>query len=1021
MRKALVMVWAVVALGVASLPGAAQTAAEWTVLVYLNGESTVVADNNYEDASIRIFNELEQVGSSNKVNVVAQWDRGLGDDELTTNFAGDPNQAWTGTRRYLVIADPSQAGADPDALTPAQLRIASPALVDLGEVDMSLESSLSEFIAWSVSRFPARHYALVLSGPGEGWQAGLLTDPDPGTVLTGLAPRALTTALTKLKTARMGTALEALLMDTGSSATLELANQAVELADTYLGVFPDRQANGGLDYEALLRTLSADLPLGQPATEAWLIKVAGAYLAKYPAGSTAYGGEQSVGAGVLRTAGLPALVTSADELAAAITSDLRSTAAGLFRVLSQVQRGRPGEYSQQYVDLEHFARLCATEFADVPSIVAAAQAVVAAAGGLQVLDTNAATLDTDFSLGNFNGLAAYFPSTLDSYDTLYPTATDFGGTGWPQMIQGVYTLYSDRNPPVITLISPTNGSTIQENPPTITVSIVDPDAIGGVDPDSITLTFDGQQVAATDFTYNATSGLLHYVVPYVLGSTGHSYTVQASDLSGNAATPVSGGFRVAVASLQAGIQTFSLPRIMGQTGGDPALVFGAGNFSLARWVPGLAGADKYRYFPDGLASFLPADSGQAASVPIVTGPPAGLGYWVRIRSPRPLGPLPGQPVTAAEYGIRLATDGSGPTWNMVANPYELPSVALSGALIQLADGRRISFRDAVAQRLLPGVLYTYVPNIGNTNAPGRYDYSEVGAGQLLRLQGHWLKTNVPLTMVISSGVAARGLLDPPPVSRDLAASSWQINLWARAQAAANEAVPGRGYVVEDRLTLGGGGAASDGYDPGLDVAAPPSLPGAITLRSVAGNWGVDSGRYMRDLRGGGDRAEWELEVNAPAGEVTLSWPDLRAAPGDLDLTLTDLTNGRARALRTTGGYTFAHAGGTRAFRLTAARRAGAPLLVTAVSTEPTRGGAGLEVGFTLSREAEVTVQVRSLAGAVVRALGPIAGEAGRGRLGWDGLDEAGRPVPNGMYQVVVAATAADGSLARELRVVRVMR
>jgi hypothetical protein len=205
------------------------------------------------------------------------------------------------------------------------------------------------------------------------------------------------------------------------------------------------------------------------------------------------------------------------------------------------------------------------------------------------------------------------------------------------------------------------------------------------------------------------------------------------------------------------------------------------------------------------------------------------------------------------------------------------------------------------------------------------------------------------------------------------------------------------------------------------VAAPPPLNGGVALRAVHGDWGVNSGRYIRDLRAFGAQSEdWELELDAPAGAVTLSWPNLRALPADMDLTLTDLTTGQSRLLRSTAAYTFKHGGGTRPLRLTAQRRSGAGLALSSVTATPSRGG-GLEIGYTLTAGAQVNVIVSGLSGRALTTLATTAAPMGRSTQTWDGRDAAGRPVPNGIYRIDILATAPDGALVRETRTVRVAR
>jgi len=123
---------------------AAARNAQWTVMVYLNG------DNNLEGYGIDDFNEMEMVGSSPDVNIIVQFDRAFGYDYS--------NGDWKTCRRYYVTKD-----EEPDSIT-------SDLIEDIGEVDMGDPNTLSAFGNWVKSNYPAFHYLLVIWNHGEGWR-----------------------------------------------------------------------------------------------------------------------------------------------------------------------------------------------------------------------------------------------------------------------------------------------------------------------------------------------------------------------------------------------------------------------------------------------------------------------------------------------------------------------------------------------------------------------------------------------------------------------------------------------------------------------------------------------------------------------------------------------------------------------------------------------------------------------------------------------------------------------------------
>lgn len=72
----------------------------------------------------------------------------------------------------------------------------------------------------------------------------------------------------------------------------------------------------------------------------------------------------------------------------------------------------------------------------------------------------------------------------------------------------------------------------------------------------------------------------------------------------------------------------------------------------------------------------------------------------------------------------------------------------------------------------------------------------------------------------------------------------------------------------------------------------------------------------------------------------------------------------------------------------------------------------IELGYELpSAAAEVTIEVRSAGGAVIRTIevpsSALAG--GKHTITWDGLDSRGNRAPAGTYSFVVRATSSDGS------------
>lgn len=124
----------------------------WTVMFYQDADDQTLEQDIFTD-----LNEAERIGSTDKVNLVAQIDRYSG------GFKGYQN--FTGAVRFHLTQD--------DDLE----RINSEVLDDMGEVNMAEGDVLADFVTWAVKQYPADRYILILSDHGTGWPGGW-TDGD---------------------------------------------------------------------------------------------------------------------------------------------------------------------------------------------------------------------------------------------------------------------------------------------------------------------------------------------------------------------------------------------------------------------------------------------------------------------------------------------------------------------------------------------------------------------------------------------------------------------------------------------------------------------------------------------------------------------------------------------------------------------------------------------------------------------------------------------------------------------------
>jgi hypothetical protein len=126
-----------------SLSQPANSSAEWTVLIFMNG------DNNLEKDALINFAQMARVGSTDKVNIIVQFDR-------IAKYIYTSPVNWSQTLRFKITKD----------IAPQPKN----ALADIGELNMGASNTLEDFVRWGVVQFPAKHYFLILWDHGQGYR-----------------------------------------------------------------------------------------------------------------------------------------------------------------------------------------------------------------------------------------------------------------------------------------------------------------------------------------------------------------------------------------------------------------------------------------------------------------------------------------------------------------------------------------------------------------------------------------------------------------------------------------------------------------------------------------------------------------------------------------------------------------------------------------------------------------------------------------------------------------------------------
>ena len=203
--------------------------AEWTIMVFVNGK------NNLEPFAIKDINEMEQVGSNAKMNIVVELGRMDGYD--TSN--GD----WKTTRRYYVTKDNDTT------------KIGSKMLADLGDIDMGNYQSVIDFGNWAKKAYPAKKYMLVIWNHGSGWEKSV-----NGTITKGISYDEVTG--NHINTVQLGQVLKGIggVDVYGSDACLmQMAEVDYEIKDSvkYIVGSEETEPGDGYTYNTFLGPVAA--------------------------------------------------------------------------------------------------------------------------------------------------------------------------------------------------------------------------------------------------------------------------------------------------------------------------------------------------------------------------------------------------------------------------------------------------------------------------------------------------------------------------------------------------------------------------------------------------------------------------------------------------------------------------------------------------------------------------------------------------------------------------------------------
>jgi hypothetical protein len=386
--------------------------ADWLVLFYEDAD-----DDQLEQAMLTDVNEIERVGSSEHVHLVAQVDRYEG------GYDGDGD--WSTAKRFYLTQDP-------DLET-----IHSQEIADLGEVNMADGKTLVDFVTWGIRTYPARRVALILSDHGMGWPGGF-SDADSGGAGQDAIALAddfgdalwlmeIDNALTSIRQQTGLEKLDLIGFDACLMAQLEVFTAMAPHARTVVAseeVEPDL----GWAYADFLMQLAFDpqmdgAGLAKAIVDSYIVKdvvvtddtARKAFVAenltvrKASADEVARIMSVDVTLSAVDTAALPDLLTALDDLSVALSEIDPNQAAEARAYARSFENALDEDYPSPYIDLGHFVSvLLDSDPGD--AVTTAGQAVLSALKQAVIAEKHGK------ERSGASGIAIYFP-VFEIYDT----------------------------------------------------------------------------------------------------------------------------------------------------------------------------------------------------------------------------------------------------------------------------------------------------------------------------------------------------------------------------------------------------------------------------------------------------------------------------------------------------------------------------------------------------------------------------------------------------------------------------
>ena len=351
--------------------------AKWTFMVFMNG------DNNLENYANLDLNEMKSVNSTNDVNIIVQLDR----------------YSTPGAWRYRVLYNYLQeVWSTPD------------------ELDFGSPDTLKDFVIWTINKYPADKYALVIWNHGAGWKRKTLGLR--GVSFDDTSNKYMTMVQLKSALSQVGRKIDVLGMDACLMAMMEIAYQVKDYAD-YLVGSEESEPSYGWPYNTILTSL-VNYPTMSAST------LASTIVNKY---SNYYSSWSSVTQSAIDLSKISDLKDACNSLASALNNNMSTYKTDIQNAITNTQAyGYP-----DYRDLYHFSENIYSNISDTTIRNLATNVMI---------KVNSAVIAEWHSsdLANSHGISIWLPNSLYYSNYLsYYQSLDFAiYTQWDEFLGALY-------------------------------------------------------------------------------------------------------------------------------------------------------------------------------------------------------------------------------------------------------------------------------------------------------------------------------------------------------------------------------------------------------------------------------------------------------------------------------------------------------------------------------------------------------------------------------------------------------